>query len=87
MAVAEAVAVVEVDVAVAEARDGRLKAAPTDRFGLTWQPALAAGILANLDRIDVVEVIAEEQFGASSRAARALDTLAHQVPVLVHGPR
>ena len=57
----------------------------TDRFGLTWQPALAAGILANLDRIDVVEVIAEEQFGASSRAARALETLAHQVPLLVHG--
>ena len=63
----------------------RLKADTTDRFGLTWQPALAAGILANLDRIDVVEVIAEEQFAASSRAARALETLAHQVPLLVHG--
>ena len=37
----------------------------SDRFGLTWQPALAAGILSNLDRIDVIEVIAEEQFGAS----------------------
>jgi uncharacterized protein (UPF0276 family) len=56
-----------------------------DRFGLTWQPALAAGILANLDRIDVVEVIAEEQFAASSRGARALETLAQHVPVLVHG--
>ena len=51
-----------------------------DRFGLTWQPALAAGILANLNRIQMwVEVIAEEQFRASSRAARALDMLAHQV--------
>jgi uncharacterized protein (UPF0276 family) len=69
-------AVVEVDVAVVEVRD---------RFGITWQPALAAGILANLDRIDVVEVIAEEQFGASSRAVRALETLAHHVPLLVHG--
>ena len=68
-------AVVEADVAVAD----------RDRFGLTWQPALAAGILANLDRIDVVEVIAEEQFRASSRATRALEMLAHQVPVLVHG--
>jgi uncharacterized protein (UPF0276 family) len=68
--------VAEGDVAGVEVRD---------RFGLTWQPALAAGILANLDRIDVVEVIAEEQFGASSRATRALDTLAQQVPVLVHG--
>jgi uncharacterized protein (UPF0276 family) len=72
----EAVAAEEADVADAAARD---------RFGLTWQPALAAGILANLDRIDVVEVIAEEQFGASSRAVRALETLARQVPLLVHG--
>jgi hypothetical protein len=67
----------EADVADVEVRE--------DRFGLTWQPALAAGILANLDRIDVVEVIAEEQFGASSRVIRALETLAHHVPLLVHG--
>ncbi len=72
--------------AVVEAREPvRLTADTADRFGLTWQPALAAGILAHLDRIDVVEVIAEEQFSASSRAARALETLAQQVPVLVHG--
>jgi uncharacterized protein (UPF0276 family) len=81
-----AVAVVEADVAVAAAHEtGRLPANGSDRFGLTWQPALAAGILAHLDRIDVVEVIAEEQFSASSRAARALETLARQVPLLVHG--
>ena len=76
MAVEAVAVVVEADVAVAEV---------SDRFGLTWQPALAAGILANLDRIDVVEVIAEEQFDAPSRAARALATLSHQVPLLVHG--
>ena len=29
-----------------------------DRFGLGWRPELAAGILSNLNRIDVVEVIA-----------------------------
>ena len=28
-----------------------------DRVGLGWRPELAAGILANLDRIDVIEVI------------------------------
>jgi uncharacterized protein (UPF0276 family) len=73
-------------VAGAEAhRSDRLAAGASDRVGLTWQPPLAAGILANLDRIDVVEVIAEEQFGASSRARRALETLARQVPLLVHG--
>ena len=79
MAGEAAVAVVEAAVADVEARD------TTDRFGLTWQPALAAGILANLERIDVVEVIAEEQFDAPSRAVRALETLANQVPLLVHG--
>ena len=72
--------------AAAEAhRSDRLTADASDCFGLTWQPGLAAGILAHLDRIDVVEVIAEEHFDSSSRAARALDTLARQVPLLVHG--
>lgn len=58
---------------------------PQDRFGVTWQPALAAGILAHLDRIDVVEVIAEDHDVASSRGMRALETLARHVPVVVHG--
>jgi uncharacterized protein (UPF0276 family) len=65
-----------VDVVAVEARD---------RFGVTWQPGLAAGIFAHLDRIDVVEIIAEDYCGASSKALRALDTLTKQVPVLVHG--
>ena len=56
-----------------------------DRFGLLWRPALAAGILANLDRIDVVELIAEDHFRASRAGLRALRTLAAQVPVLLHG--
>ncbi len=56
-----------------------------DRFGIGWRPELAAGILANLDRIDVVEVIAEEWFAASRREVRALETLAAQVPVVLHG--
>jgi uncharacterized protein (UPF0276 family) len=84
VAAGAAAAAVE-DVAVAEAKTSVRVMAATDQFGLTWQPALAAGILANLDRIDVVEVIAEEQLDAPSRAARALETLARQVPLLVHG--
>jgi uncharacterized protein (UPF0276 family) len=56
-----------------------------DRFGIGWRPELAAGILANLDRIDLVEVIAEEWFRASRREVRALETLAAQVPVVLHG--
>jgi uncharacterized protein (UPF0276 family) len=63
-------------------RRGRLMA---DRVGLGWRPELAAGILASLDRIDVVEVIADNHVGARRSALRALRTLAIQVPVLLHG--
>ena len=60
-------------------------AAVTDRVGLGWRPELAAGILANLDRIDVVEVVADDYFDAGARDLRALRTLARQVPVVLHG--
>jgi hypothetical protein len=56
-----------------------------DRFGLGWRPELAAGILSNLDRIDVVEVIADDYFDAPKAKRRALKTLAIQVPVALHG--
>src|SRR5579871_2973522 len=56
-----------------------------DRFGLGWRPELAAGILAHLDRIDVVELIAEDHFRASRRSLRALRTLAAQLPIWLHG--
>src|SRR5215468_1991705 len=45
-----------------------------DRFGLGWRPELAAGILAHLDRIDLIEVIADDYFGAARRDLRALRT-------------
>jgi uncharacterized protein (UPF0276 family) len=56
-----------------------------DRFGLGWRPQLAAGILSNLHRIDVVEVIADDFFDATRRERRALRTLAAQTPVVLHG--
>ena len=56
-----------------------------DRFGLGWRSELAAGILANLDQLDVVEVIAEGYFFAARRKMQALRTLASQVPVVLHG--
>jgi uncharacterized protein (UPF0276 family) len=46
---------------------------------------MAAGILSNLDRIDIVEVIADDFFRASPRDRRALRTLAAQTPVTLHG--
>ena len=56
-----------------------------DRFGLGWRPRLALGILSNLDRIDLVEVIADDFFHAPRRERRALRTLAAQIPITLHG--
>jgi uncharacterized protein len=56
-----------------------------DRFGLGWRPELAAGILSNLDHIDIVEVIADDYFDAPKAKRRALKTLAIQVPIALHG--
>jgi uncharacterized protein len=56
-----------------------------DLVGLGWRPELAGDILQNLDRIDVVEVVAESWLRASAREQRALRTLGTQVPVLLHG--
>jgi hypothetical protein len=52
---------------------------------LGWRNELAAGILSHLDRIDVVEVIADSFFDAPRRERRALRTLAAQTPVVLHG--
>lgn len=56
-----------------------------DRFGIGWRPRLAAGILSNLERLDIVEVIADDYFRADRQQRRALRTLAVQVPVTLHG--
>ena len=56
-----------------------------DRFGLGWRPELAARILAHLAQIDLIEVIAEEYFDAPRRDLRALQTLAAQVGIVLHG--
>jgi uncharacterized protein (UPF0276 family) len=55
------------------------------RVGLGWRQELAAGIFAHLDRIDVVEVLADSYFNAPRRELDALRALAEQVPVQLHG--
>lgn len=57
----------------------------TDRVGLGWRPELAAGTLAHLDRIDLLEVVADDWFEASRSERQALRTLARQAPVALHG--
>jgi uncharacterized protein (UPF0276 family) len=56
-----------------------------DRFGLGWRGALAGGILAHRDRIDLVEIVADDPLCRSRRGVRALRTLADQIPVRLHG--
>jgi uncharacterized protein (UPF0276 family) len=55
-----------------------------DFVGIGWRPELASGILSNLDRIDVLEVIAED-FYETPAGMSALKSLASQVPVTIHG--
>ena len=78
-----AVVAEEADVAVAEAEI--MMNTFTDKVGLGWRADLAAGILSHLDRIDLLEVIADDFFDAPRREIRALKTLASQVPVVLHG--
>jgi len=77
-----AVAVAAEDVAAVEVRNMTNE---KDRFGLGWRRQLAFEILSNLDRIDLVEVIADDFFSAPRNERRALKTLAAQVPITLHG--
>jgi uncharacterized protein (UPF0276 family) len=62
-----------------------VEASARDRVGLGWRPDIAAGIFAELHRIDVLEVIADDYVGTPKRRRKALGTLARQVPVMLHG--
>jgi uncharacterized protein (UPF0276 family) len=55
------------------------------RVGLGWRPPLAASIVAHLDEIEVIEVVADDYFDAPASALRPLRTLARQVPLVLHG--
>jgi uncharacterized protein (UPF0276 family) len=56
-----------------------------DRVGLGWRPELAAGIFAHRDRIDIVEVVADDYFDLPRSQATALRTLSAQIPTTLHG--
>lgn len=55
-----------------------------DRFGVSWRPELAAGVLLNRDRVDCVEVIPDDYLEADSKRVRALATLAREIPLTLH---
>src|SRR5262245_39727486 len=56
-----------------------------DRVGLGWRPELAAGIFDALDRIDVLELIADNYFDPSRAQRRGLHLMARDVALHVHG--
>lgn len=80
---AEAVVAAEEETDCMSLSNGRA----ADRVGIGWRPELAAGIYANLDRIDIIEVIADDYFGLSkgNRKLEFLRSLAAQRPVTLHG--
>jgi uncharacterized protein (UPF0276 family) len=77
--------VIQAVVAEAATAEAVVVVAVTDTFGIGWRPELAADILTNLARLDVVEVIVEAYLDAGSHGARALRTLSASVPVVLHG--
>src|SRR5258707_8591517 len=58
-----------------------------DRFGLGWRPAIAAAILGNLERIELLEVMADDYVDATVRDRHALRQLGAQVPLTLHGTK
>lgn len=56
-----------------------------DRVGLGWRQEIAAGIFSNLDKIDVIEVIADNYFKTNKKSIEALKYLNKQIPLSLHG--
>ena len=57
----------------------------SDRVGLSWRGPLAAAILANLDRIDVIELMIEDFIDASRAQLGGIRLLRSTTPVVTHG--
>jgi uncharacterized protein (UPF0276 family) len=84
--VAPVAPVVVVAVAVVQvAPAGAAVVAVKDRFGLGWRGPLAAGILAELEQLDCLEIIAEAFDNLPLQQRRAVKYLSRQIPVTLHG--
>ena len=55
-----------------------------DRVGLGWRPELAAGIFDALDRIDVLEVVADNYLEANRAQRQGLNLMAQHAAVHLH---
>jgi uncharacterized protein (UPF0276 family) len=90
MAVAEVAAAADAADAAAEARASHIRApndplSTADRVGLGWRGPLAAGIYANLEHLDVLEIVADSHLHATRRHLRSLRALGREVPLVCHG--
>lgn len=56
-----------------------------DRVGLGWRSEIAAHIMTHLESIDIVEVVADNYFTASTKTIQSLQFLSKQIPVSLHG--
>ena len=81
---APAMAAPAVAVAAGEAGAADAAVAPNDRVGLGWRPELAAGIFEAFDRIDVLEVVADNYFEATRTQRQGLRLMAQHVALHVH---
>ena len=70
---------------VAVVAELKAKSDHNDRVGIGWRGELAAAIFSHLDRIDLLELIADDHFRATPRVLRALRTLASHTPITLHG--
>lgn len=82
MVAAAVAAAVEADSMPTQAQSLNVSA---DRVGIGWRGELAAGIFAHIDRIDLLEIIADDHFRSTPRELRALRTLSAQTPITLHG--
>jgi hypothetical protein len=57
----------------------------TDRFGMAWRPELALDLHRSAGRVEVLEFLAEEWFGASRQRLASLAAWCREIPCHLHG--
>jgi len=77
-------AVVDPVVAAAEAVGAEVDAVD-DKFGIGFRPELAPDIISHLDELDLIEVIADDLFGATRRELDSIRLLSGSLDLVLHG--
>jgi uncharacterized protein (UPF0276 family) len=56
-----------------------------DRFGFGFRPEISTGILTNLDKIDILEVVIDDYLDFPKKKIDSLKFLSSQIPLTFHG--